>query len=94
MFLMTVGLASSVSELLVPAIIGCPQLKSLFSQDELLSMWPQYEEARGGADAKPQDSGMTGAGILVILLSGYCYLSQQLHKYCNKIEKPICSCGL
>ncbi|KAK8407265.1 hypothetical protein O3P69_002074 [Scylla paramamosain] len=45
MFIMAVSIASDISETLIPAIRACPPIKALFSQEELLLMWPKYEES-------------------------------------------------
>lgn len=64
MFLMTVNLALNICEVLVPAIIACSPLKTLFSQDELQAMWPQYEETRTNSVKKSPDAFMTGSVTL------------------------------
>ncbi|XP_042208112.1 integrator complex subunit 8-like [Homarus americanus] len=59
MFLLTVNLASNIREVLVPAIKVCPPLKALISQQELLTMWPQYEESRVSLIKKSPEASMT-----------------------------------
>lgn len=56
MFLMTVSLALNVGEVLVPAIAACSLVKTLFSQDELQAMWPQYQETRTNSAKKSPDA--------------------------------------
>lgn len=45
MFIMAISIASDICEILIPAIRACPPIKALFSQEELLLMWPKYEES-------------------------------------------------
>ena len=45
MFIMAISIASDICEILVPAVKACPPLKALFSQEELLLMWPKFEES-------------------------------------------------
>lgn len=45
MFIMAISIASDMGEILIPAIRGCPPIKTMFSQQELLLMWPKYEES-------------------------------------------------
>nr|XP_053634406.1 LOW QUALITY PROTEIN: uncharacterized protein LOC128689966 [Cherax quadricarinatus] len=59
LFLMTLNLTSNIKEVLIPAIKMCPPLKALFSQEELLAMWPQHEETRQCA-AKTSNAAFTG----------------------------------
>lgn len=58
LFLMTLNLTSNIKEVLIPAIKMCPPLKALFSQEELLAMWPQHEETRQCA-AKTSNAAFT-----------------------------------
>lgn len=64
LFLFTVNLGPKISEVLVPAIMACNAVKSLFQQDELTEMWPQYEESRIKSMKKPCDMEMLGSGEL------------------------------
>ncbi|XP_045613669.1 integrator complex subunit 8 isoform X2 [Procambarus clarkii] len=59
LFFITVNLTSSIKEVLVPAIRICPPLKALFSQEELLAMWPQYEEGRACSNKTSPDATVT-----------------------------------
>ncbi|KAK4303799.1 hypothetical protein Pmani_024217 [Petrolisthes manimaculis] len=63
-FLMTINLASGLSEVLVPAIAACLPLKTLFSHQELLTMWPKYEEPRTGVKKRSPDASLTNANNL------------------------------
>ena len=60
MFLMTISLEGNISELLVPIIVAHPPVRGLFSKDELMDMWPQFEEARGSSTRLSLDEPMTG----------------------------------
>ncbi|KAK3857934.1 hypothetical protein Pcinc_035842 [Petrolisthes cinctipes] len=63
-FLMTINLASGLSEVLVPAIAACLPLKTLFSHQELHTMWPKYEEPRPGVKKRSPDASLTNANNL------------------------------
>lgn len=60
MFLFSVNLRPNISEVLVPAIMTCNPVKSLFQQDELTEMWPQYVESRIKSMKKSSDVEMLG----------------------------------
>lgn len=46
MFIMAISITSNICEVLVPAVRACPPLKALFSQEELVLMWPKHEETK------------------------------------------------
>lgn len=46
MLIMAISITSNICEVLVPAVRACPPLKALFSQEELLLMWPKHEESK------------------------------------------------
>ncbi|KAG7154198.1 Integrator complex subunit 8-like [Homarus americanus] len=83
MFLLTVNLASNIREVLVPAIKVCPPLKALISQQELLTMWPQYEESRVSLIKKSPEASMTDPNNLNDIIWDL------IHSYNPEWEMPI-----
>ncbi|KAK7065437.1 hypothetical protein SK128_001285 [Halocaridina rubra] len=60
MLLMTLSLEGNLGELLVNAITTSSQVRNLFSTEELVNMWPQYNPNRGSSSRVSLDEPMTG----------------------------------